>query len=237
MTETAPFTAVVFGATGGIGRAVADRLEADPACSAVVRLTRNSDPAIDLADEASIAAAARIVREQHGEIGLLFDATGILTVAGADGRPGGPEKTLRQLDPVAMANAFAINAIGPALLLKHFAPLLPRHRRGVFATLSARVGSIGDNRLGGWVSYRASKAALNQIVRVAAIEIARKHPESVVVALHPGTVATELSAPFAGNRDTLTPAESAARLLAAIEKLGPEDSGGFFAYDGQPIPW
>lgn len=237
MTETSPFTALVFGASGGIGRAVADRLAADPACRALVRLSRSSNPAIDLADEASIAAAARIVREQHGEIDLLFDATGALMVQGADGEAVGPEKTLRRLDPVAMANAFAVNAIGPALLLKHFAPLLPRGRRGVFATLSARVGSIGDNRLGGWISYRASKAALNQIVRVAAIEIARKHPESVVVALHPGTVATDLSAPFAGNRDTLSPDESAERLLDTLASLGPGDSGGFFAYDGQPIPW
>lgn len=237
MSETSPFTALVFGATGGIGRAVADRLQADPACRAVVRLSRSSDPAIDLTDETSIAAAAEVVRERHGEIDLHFDATGALMVAGADGQHAGPEKTLRRLDPVAMANAFAINAIGPALLLKHFAPLLPRERRGVFATLSARVGSIGDNRLGGWVSYRASKAALNQIVRVAAIEIARKHPHAVVAALHPGTVATDLSAPFADNRDTLTPAASAERLLATIAQLGPENSGGFFAYDGQAIPW
>jgi len=229
--------ALVFGASGGIGQAVADRLEADPGCRAVVRLSRSSMPAIDVADEAGIAAAADIVRERHGEIDLLFDATGALTVPGVDGQPTGPEKTLRRLDPVAMANAFAINAIGPALLLKHFAPLLPRDRRGVFATLSARVGSIGDNRLGGWVSYRASKAALNQIVRVAAIEIARRHPHAVVAALHPGTVATSLSAPFAGNRGTLTPAASAARLLAVLDGLTPADSGGFFAHDGQPIPW
>lgn len=237
MTETPPFSALVFGASGGIGAAVAERLQADPACRAVIGLSRRSTPAIDLTDEASLATAAAAVRAEHGTVDLMFDATGALMVAGADGQPAGPEKTLRRLDPVAMANAFAVNAIGPALLLKHFAPLLPRERRSVFATLSARVGSIGDNRLGGWMSYRASKAALNQIVRVAAIEIARKHPQAIVVALHPGTVATNLSAPFAGSRDTFSPAESAERLLAVIGDLQPQDSGGFFAYDGAAIPW
>ncbi len=237
MTNHPTLTALVFGATGGIGSAVAERLEGDPRFAAVVRLSRSSDPAIDLTDEASVSAAAKVVGEQYGAIDLLFDATGTLSVTGADGQPAGPEKTLRRLDPVAMANAFAVNAIGPALLFKHFAPLLPRERRSVFATLSARVGSIGDNQLGGWISYRASKAALNQIVRVAAIEIARKYPQAIVVAMHPGTVQTDLSAPFAGNRETFTPDESAGKMLAALDRLTPAETGGFFAYDGEPITW
>ncbi len=136
-----------------------------------------------------------------------------------------------------MAAHFAVNAIGPALALKRHDTLLAADGRSVFATLSARVGSIGDNRLGGWVSYRASKAALNQIVRTAAIEIARRRPEAVCVALHPGTVATSLSEPFAGDRDRLAPDQAAEELLRVIGSLGPEQSGGFFAYDGEAIPW
>lgn len=226
------FKAIVFGATGGIGSAIADRLETDPGYGAVIRLSRTTNPALDLLDETSIASAAGKLREQHGSFDLLFDATGALEIDGA-----GPEKTIRAIDPVAMARQFAVNAIGPALLLKHFSPLLPRGRPSVFATLSARVGSIGDNRLGGWISYRAAKAALNQIVRTAAIEIARTHPEAAVVALHPGTVRTPLSRKFAGNRTTLDPTEAATRLLAVLEGLRSEDSGCFFAYDGRAIEW
>ncbi len=149
-----------------------------------------------------------------------------------------PEKSWRDLDPAHMARAFAVNAIGPALLMKHFLPLLPRQGRSVFATLSARVGSIGDNRLGGWYSYRASKAALNQFVRTAAIELGRRQPGAICVALHPGTVSTPLSAPFVkAGLDVQTPEEAAARLLDTIEGLGPGSSGGFFDHRGNPVPW
>ena len=226
------FTAVVAGATGGIGRALADALDADARCDRVIRLARRDTACpLDITDEASVAAAAATVKARLGQIDLFLDATGALTI---DGR--GPEKALGQLDPAIMARAFAINAIGPALLLKHFAPLLPRERRAVFGTLSARVGSIGDNRLGGWISYRAAKAALNQIVRTAAIEIARRHPLAVCVALHPGTVATALSAPFVGSRGVSTPAEAASRLLVVLDGLNPADSGGHFAHDGCRVP-
>ena len=137
-----------------------------------------------------------------------------------------------------MAQAFAINAIGPALLFKHFLPLLPRNGKSVFATLSARVGSIGDNRLGGWFSYRASKAALNQIVRTAAVELGRSHREAICVALHPGTVDTRLTLPFRkAGLDVQSPDCAAERLLAAIDKLGPEHSGGFFDHRGSAVPW
>ena len=137
----------------------------------------------------------------------------------------------------AMRKVFDINTIGPALIAKHFLPKMRKNAKSVFAALSARVGSIGDNRLGGWYSYRASKAAANQIVHGAAIEIGRKRKEAVVVALHPGTVATGLSEPFAAERDRFTPAQSAGKMLAVLERLTPDDSGGFFAYDGSPIPW
>lgn len=223
------YRALVIGSTGGIGAAVSHFLAADPRCRAVAPLSRKDG--FDLCDETSIAAAAERIAA-GGELDLVFDATGALVIDGDK-----PEKTLQAISPEAMAKQFAVNAIGPALLFKHFAPLLPRNRRALFATLSARVGSIGDNGLGGWISYRAAKAALNQIVRTAAVEIGRTRPEAVVVALHPGTVATRLSDPFALNRDRFSPDEAAERLLGVLDALPQSASGGFFAYDGSPIEW
>jgi NAD(P)-dependent dehydrogenase (short-subunit alcohol dehydrogenase family) len=215
---------LLFGASGGIGSALAAALSAtDP-----TTLSRSQD-GLELTDEASIAAAAA---RMNGPFDLIVDATGALEIAG-----NGPEKALDDIDPNAMAAQFALNAIGPALLLKHFAPKLAKDRRAVFATLSARIGSIGDNRLGGWYSYRASKAALNQIVRTAAIEIARRRPQAVVLALHPGTVETTLTTKYLGRHPAVTPAEAATNLLKVIAEHGPEDSGGFFAWDGKPIAW
>jgi NAD(P)-dependent dehydrogenase (short-subunit alcohol dehydrogenase family) len=224
------YRAVVIGSSGGIGSAVAARLSADPRCGEVVALSRAGG--LDLLDEASIEAAAARIREGGAPPDLVFDATGALVVDGY-----APEKALRALDPAGMAAQFAVNAVGPALLLKHFAPLLPKDRRSLFATLSARVGSIGDNRLGGWISYRAAKAALNQILRTAAVEVARARPEAVLVALHPGTVATRLSDPFAGTRERLSPEAAAAALLSVLDGLTPAQTGGFFAYDGTPVEW
>ncbi|MET3586148.1 NAD(P)-dependent dehydrogenase (short-subunit alcohol dehydrogenase family) [Pseudorhizobium tarimense] len=175
-------------------------------------------------------AASRLGR--GGGLDLIFDASGALTIDGI-----GPEKTIKALDPAAMARQFAVNAIGPALLMKHFLPLLPRQERAIFATLSARVGSIGDNRLGGWMFYRASKAALNQIVRTATIEGRRTHPGAVVAALHPGTVATRLSDSYGARCNQLSPDQSAALLLDVLDRLEPALSGGFFAYDGSVIEW
>lgn len=225
------YRAVVVGASGGIGSAVTALLRDDPRAGAVTDLGRSGNPGLDLTDEPSIAAAAEALAVTDG-IDLVFDATGALSIDGV-----GPEKTLRALDPAAMARQFAVNAIGPALLLKHFLPLMPRDRRAVFVTLSARVGSIGDNSLGGWISYRASKAALNQIVRTAAIEAARTHPHAVIAALHPGTVATKLSAAFSRGHTVFEPEDAAERLLAVIDGLEPSASGGFFAYDGSVVPW
>ncbi len=222
------YRALVFGATGGIGGAVLRALEADARCGEALGLSRRDG--FDLEDEASIAAAAE--RLGSGEFDLLFDATGGLQLDGY-----GPEKSLRAIEPAGMARQFAVNAIGPAVILKHFAPRLPRGRRSLFGTLSARVGSIGDNRLGGWISYRAAKAALNQIVRTAAIEVARQRPEAVLAALHPGTVATRLSEPFAAGHDRLEPDEAAAALLSVLDSLPAERSGCFVAYDGKPIEW
>lgn len=226
------YRAAVIGATGGIGAAIAAALKADPRCGALAELSRSGDSPVDLLSEASIAAAAEALATAHGGLDFIFDATGALTIDGV-----GPEKSLRAIDPASMAASFAVNAIGPALLIKHFSNLMPREGKSVFATLSARVGSIGDNRIGGWISYRSSKAALNQIVRTASREIVRRRPDAICVALHPGTVATDLSAPFAGSRDVFTPQESAEKLIAVCDGLTPGDAGGFFAYDGSEIDW
>jgi NAD(P)-dependent dehydrogenase (short-subunit alcohol dehydrogenase family) len=225
--------AIVVGATGGIGTALVDRLKRDDQHDRVVGLGRNGTPALDLTDEASIAACAAYIAELDGELRLAIDATGALTIDGA-----APEKSWRQLDADHLAAQFAVNAIGPALLMKHVLPLLPRQGRAVFATLSARVGSIGDNHLGGWYGYRASKAALNQFVRTAAIELSRTRPEAICVALHPGTVETALSAPFvAGGPTVVSPDIAAQRLLTVIEGLSARDTGGFFDQNGAIVAW
>ncbi|WP_287833591.1 SDR family NAD(P)-dependent oxidoreductase [Acidiphilium sp.] len=224
--------AVVFGAGGGIGGALVAALAGDRRFAAVIGLGRGSAPRFDLLDEASIAEAVRAVAAR-GAIRLAIDATGFLHDAAQM-----PEKSLRELDAARLARSFALNAIGPALLMKHLLPALPREGRAVFATLSARVGSIGDNRLGGWYGYRASKAALNQFVRTAAVELARRSPAAICVALHPGTVATGLSAPFAAaGLDVQAPEVAAARLLAVIDRLTPAESGGFFDHRGEAVPW
>lgn len=224
------YRAVVFGASGGIGSAVYALLQADPRCGHLVALHRGSDPPLELDDEATIERAAAYVREHLAGAELMFDATGVLTV---DGRL--PEKTIRRLDPHVMARVMQVNAIGPALLLKHFSPLLPGRERSIFASISARVGSISDNRRGGWISYRSSKAALNQILRTAAIEIGFRHPSAVVVGLQPGTVATPLSAPFVAAGDGLAPETSARRLLAVLDDLEPRSSGSLIDHSGAII--
>ena len=224
--------AVVIGATGGIGAALLDRLRAEAKFEQVVGLSRNGSPRLDLTDETSIAACAAHV-SGLGNPRLVIDATGVLALGGA-----GPEKSWRQLDAARLAAQFAVNAIGPALLMKHFLPLFPRQGRAVFATLSARVGSIGDNRLGGWYGYRASKAALNQLVRTASIEQARTRPEAICVALHPGTVTTELSRPFVERGPNLVSVEIAAeRLIVVIDDLRVSETGGFFDQNGAVVPW
>ncbi len=186
-----------------------------------------------MTDEASIRSAVEWIEREVGEVRLVIDATGFL-----HDEDFGPEKSWSQLDPDHLAKAFAVNASGPALLMKHFLPLLPKKGKSVFATLSARVGSIGDNRLGGWYGYRASKAALNQFVRAASIELRRSAKDAVCVALHPGTVDTRLSAPYGKKGlDVRAPDVAAGELLDVIANLEAGDSGGFFDYRGEPVPW
>jgi NAD(P)-dependent dehydrogenase (short-subunit alcohol dehydrogenase family) len=217
--------ALVIGATGGIGQALASALAARG--DAVTGLSRAGG--LDLTDEASIA---HLLGALEAPFETVLVATGALDIAGA-----APEKTLRALDPAALAAQFALNATGPALVLKHALRLMPRDRPARFAALSARVGSIGDNRLGGWYAYRAAKAALNQLVHTAAIEIARTHPQAIVVCLHPGTVATRFTERYRGTHPAVAPAEAAANLLRVLDGLTPARTGGFYDWAGEEIPW
>jgi NAD(P)-dependent dehydrogenase (short-subunit alcohol dehydrogenase family) len=229
--------AIVIGATGGIGGAFVDHLNASGHFAKIVTYARATDPTLDFLDPQSIAICAEDAKRQADaltrKIVLIVDATGYL-----HDETFQPEKSLRQIDAEYMAKQFQINTIGPALVMKHFLPLLARKGKTVFATLSAKVGSIGDNRMGGWYGYRASKAALNQVVKCAAIELSRKRKEALCIALHPGTVDTGLSAPFAkAGLNVQSPQQATARMLAVINDLGPAQTGGFFAYDGEQLPW
>jgi NAD(P)-dependent dehydrogenase (short-subunit alcohol dehydrogenase family) len=225
--------AVVAGAAGGIGAAVARSLDESGIFACTLRLSRKSEPALDVTNEESIVRATQAVGATGLPLRLVFVATGFL-----HDEADQPERSVRDIKPDHMAKAFAVNAIGPALLLKHAMPLLPKAGKSVIAVLSARVGSIGDNRLGGWHSYRASKAALNQIVHTSAVELARTRPEAVCVALHPGTVATPLSAPFAKKGLDVRPPDVAAReLFDVVARLSPAHNGGFLDCRGVEVPW
>lgn len=223
--------ALVIGSRGGIGQALADALDARG--DTVARLHRRSDPPIDLDDEETIRGAAEAL-VAAAPFDLILVATGLLHGQGVE-----PEKSLKAIRGAALDRYFRVNATGPALIARFFLPLLPRDRRGVFAALSARVGSISDNRLGGWIGYRASKAALNQIIRTLAIEWARTHPRAIIAGLHPGTVDTALSRPFQRNLppgQLLTPDKSASALLGVLDRLEPGDSGGCFDWQGERVP-
>lgn len=228
--------AIIIGASGGIGAALYRLISARGDFDRVFPLARSwqDDRHIDLENPASIAAAFDRLGPYLAETRLCLLATGLLH---ANGR--GPEKAIKELDADWMARNFAVNAIGPALVARHFMPLAPRQGVVVFAALGARVGSIGDNRLGGWISYRASKAALAQIIRTTSIEWQRRNADSIAVSLHPGTVETPLSAPFrrgVAPEKLFTPDQSAAHLYRVIRALGPEQSGQALAWDGSPVP-
>ncbi|WP_420405444.1 SDR family NAD(P)-dependent oxidoreductase [Nisaea sp.] len=237
-------TAVVVGASGGIGAAVRSLLERNPRVRRIYGtsrspVARNTGKVIsltlDLEDEPLIERLAEQIRGDGVEPDLIFVASGIL-----HREPSiKPEKSWRSIDAEAMAAVLRINTIGPALIGKHLLPTMPKAGKSVFAAVSARVGSIGDNRLGGWYAYRASKAALNMILRGFSIELARKSPDAVCIGLHPGTVDTGLSKPFQANVPEgrlLTPAQSAACLLDVVNAVTPADSGGVFSWDGRRIP-
>ncbi len=218
--------ALVIGASGGIGAAISGALR--DGGDKVVELSRSAD-GFDVGNPESVA---RCMAAVEGPFDLIFVAIGILAPLW-----GAPEKSLSAIKADQMARVFAVNTIGPALVLRHAADLLPKDNRGVVAVLSARVGSIGDNQIGGWYSYRASKAALNQIVHGAAIELGRSHKQSICVALHPGTVETAFTAKYADRHKTVPPAQAAGNLLSVIANLTPDQSGGFYDYAGQEVAW
>lgn len=222
--------ALILGATGSIGGALRAALVSRRSFSEVIATSR---PSLDVTREESVASLAQQIANYPGELSLVIDATGYLHDADAM-----PEKSWQQLDPERLMKSFRINSIGPATLMKHLLPLMPRDQRSVFATLSARVGSIGDNKLGGWYGYRASKAALNQFVRTAAVELKRRKPLAICVALHPGTVESKLSAPFAkSGLEVRSAKDAASQLLTVLDGLTPADSGQFFDYCGRRLPW
>ncbi|MEH6756616.1 MAG: SDR family oxidoreductase [Parasphingorhabdus sp.] len=228
-------TAVIIGATGGIGSAMADLLEEETEYDQIIRFSRNADSpvALDLTSEDSIASAAIWLQEQAIKPHMVFVATGLL-----HRDQQGPEKSLQELDAEWMLENYQINAIGPALVAKHFLPLMHKTEIITFAAISARVGSISDNRLGGWYGYRAAKAALNMTIRNLSIEWARKNKRSIIVALHPGTVDTGLSKPFQSNvppGKLFDPERAAMQLLDLLDALKPVDSGKIFAWDGDEI--
>lgn len=236
-----PHRAAVFGASGGIGAALCHALVAGGTETVHAGSRRGDAPrgpglfafAFDLKDESSIAAAAQAMRDDPPD--WVIVATGVLTLP--DGT--GPERSYRRLDPSAMAEVLALNTIGPALIAKHMLGIMPRGRAFTFAALSARVGSISDNRLGGWHSYRASKAALNLLLKNFAIEAARTHPDSVIVGLHPGTVDSALSQPFQSglpDGQLTMPQDAAANLLGVLSRLTPEQSGRVFDFNGAEVP-
>jgi NAD(P)-dependent dehydrogenase (short-subunit alcohol dehydrogenase family) len=217
--------ALVLGASGGIGRALVEALAAR---GEVVGRSRRAD-GLEVTDEASVA---RVLGALEGPFDLVIVATGALVIGGQ-----GPEKTLKAVTAEGMAAQFAVNAIGPALVMKHALRLMPRDRLCRLAVLSARVGSIGDNALGGWYGYRSAKAALNQLLRSAAVEARRTHPQSVLVALHPGTVETGLAPAQRAGHPSVSPEVAAANLLAVLDRLGPTETGGFFDWKGEVVPW
>ena len=223
------YRALVIGASGTLGTAFCEQLEQDPRCAEVRALGRHTVPELDLERPETIASAATELAAE-APYQLIVHAAGLLHRDGIK-----PEKSLSAIELEALQTVFQVNALGPAMVLRHFLPLLDP--MGAMAMLSAKVGSIGDNRLGGWYAYRASKAALNMLIKTAAIELARTRPQSRLLSLHPGTVISGLSQPFRGASSARPADVAAAQLLTLIDQLTPADSGHFFAYDGERLPW
>lgn len=225
------YKALVIGASGALGGAFVNHFEHDARCGEVIGVSRSSAPGFDLRDPRGLERLGRDWAAR-GPFHCIIDATGALTIDGT-----GPEKALAQLDALALTQSFAVNAIGPALLLRQLAPALARGD-AIYAKLSARVGSISDNRKGGWYGYRASKAALNMMLQTAALELQRRNPRLRVVALQPGTVRSSLSRPFAaGGAELLEPAASVAGLMQALLDLPVQSGASFIDYRGQAIAW
>ena len=237
MTNQTNHLALVIGSSGGLGSALLAQLEGDARYARAMGLSRSSEVSLDYLDESSIAKAvqsvARLCASSNLQLRLLIVATGFL-----HGEAGQPERSFTTLDAAYLQQVFAINTLGPALVMKHFLPLMARQGQCVAGFISARVGSIGDNALGGWYGYRASKAALNQLVKTASIEMTRRNKHSICVALHPGTVATALSQPFAKTGLTVRPPEEAAAdLLRVLAGLQAGDTGALIDHHGEKLPF
>ena len=229
--------ALIIGSNGGLGAALLSQLEGDANYAQAIGLSRSTQVSVNYDDESSIAKAAQYVADlcatSNLQLRLVIVTTGFL-----HGAQGQPERSFTNLDASYLQHVFKINTLGPALVMKHFLPLLPKTGRCVAGFLSARVGSISDNALGGWYGYRASKAALNQLVKTASIELTRRNKDSICVSLHPGTVATALSEPFAKTGLNVRPAsEAAADLLAVLAGLSAADTGCLVDYHGQKLPF
>lgn len=225
------FRALVVGSSGALGQAFLNHFESDARCAQAFGLSRLTHPGFDLNDSDSVAQAARAMAPL-GPFHIIVDATGALTIDGV-----GPEKSLKALNAEQFMRALHINTVGPAMVLQHFAPLLAPGV-AIYAKLSARVGSISDNRSGGWYSYRASKAAMNMVLQTAAIELQRRNPQWQFVALQPGTVRSALSAPFAaGVKQLLEPETSVAGMVRAMTLLPISAGAQFIDYTGQAVPW
>ncbi|MCH4874410.1 MULTISPECIES: SDR family NAD(P)-dependent oxidoreductase [Pseudomonas] len=223
------YRALVIGASGALGTAFCQQLKQDPRCGGVRELGRHTLPELDLERPETIASAATELATE-APYQLIVHAAGLLHRDRIK-----PEKSFSAIEQEALQAVFQVNTLGPALVLRHFLPLLDS--KGAMAMLSAKVGSIGDNRLGGWYAYRASKAALNMLIKTAAIELARTCPQSRLLSLHPGTVVSGLSQPFRGASNARPADVAADQLLTLIDQLTPADSGHFFAYDGERLPW
>lgn len=234
--------AIVFGASGGIGAELVSQLSRRADISRIHAVSRSGAAAsgkivchaADITVESDLASLVEALKNED-DIRLVIVATGILS----DGEALQPEKSYRQQSIQAFERVFRVNTFGPALVARYFIPLMPRKGRAVFSALSARVGSIGDNRLGGWHAYRASKAALNMLLRNYAIEQARRNSDFIVAGLHPGTVDTGLSQPFQGNvpaGQLFTPQNAASHLLRVVDSLTPADTGKCFDWAGKEIP-
>ena len=219
--------ALVFGASGGIGQAFSRFLENRLGSENVVKISRSFD-GFEISDEEKILKFSESI---EGSFNLIINATGVLQTT-----EEGPEKTINVVKQKSMIDMMTINAIGPALLLKNFSKKLDKTKFSVFVNLSARVGSITDNRLGGWISYRSSKAALNQIIKTSSIEINRRNKNAICVGLHPGTVKTKFTEKFQNTTETISPVESVKMMMNVVENLSVDDNGYCFAYDGQVIP-
>ena len=219
--------ALVFGASGGIGQAFSRFLENKLGSENVVKISRSFD-GFEISDEEKILKFSESI---EGSFNLIINATGVLQTT-----EEGPEKTINVVKQKSMIDMMTINAIGPALLLKNFSKKLDKTKFSVFVNLSARVGSITDNRLGGWISYRSSKAALNQIIKTSSIEINRRNKNAICVGLHPGTVKTKFTEKFQNTTETISPDESVKMMMNVVENLSVDDNGYCFAYDGKVIP-